>query len=58
MVWQVKKRYKKPRLLADAGIIRNRAKVAAAIVNAQRFLDVQEEYKTFDRVVSKNTNEL
>ena len=35
------------RLLADAGIIRNRAKVAAAIVNAQRFLDVQEEYKRF-----------
>ena len=39
------------RLLADAGIIRNRAKVAAAIVNAQRFLDVQEEYRTFDRYI-------
>ena len=39
------------RLLADAGIIRNRAKVAAAIVNAQHFLDVQEEYGTFDRYI-------
>ena len=39
------------RLLADAGIIRNRAKVAAAIVNAQHFLEVQEEYKTFDRYI-------
>ena len=36
------------RLLADAGIIRNRAKVAAAIVNAQHFLDVQEKHGTFD----------
>ena len=39
------------RLLADVGIIRNRAKVAAAIVNAQHFLEVQEEYKTFDRYI-------
>src|SRR5262245_81724 len=30
------------RLLADAGIIRNRAKVAGAIVNARAFLAVQE----------------
>ncbi|MEE9161472.1 MAG: DNA-3-methyladenine glycosylase I, partial [Candidatus Neomarinimicrobiota bacterium] len=29
------------RLLADAGIIRNRAKVGAAITNAQAFLEVQ-----------------
>ena len=39
------------RLLADAGIIRNRAKVAAAIVNAQHFLEVQEEHRTFDRYI-------
>lgn len=39
------------RLLADAGIIRNRAKVAAAITNAQRFLDVQDEHGTFDRYI-------
>ncbi len=37
------------RLLADAGIIRNRLKVEAAITNAQRFLTVQKEFGTFDR---------
>jgi len=35
------------RLLADAGIIRNKLKVAAAIHNAQRFLDVQKEFGSF-----------
>ena len=44
------------RLLADAGIIRNRAKVAAAIGNAQRFLDVQEEHRTFDRYIWQFTH--
>ena len=44
------------RLLADAGIIRNRAKVAAVIVNAQHFLDVQEEYGTFDRYIWQFTS--
>ncbi len=34
-------------LLADPGIIRNRAKVAAAVNNAQRFLVVQEEFGSF-----------
>ena len=37
------------RLLADPGIVRNRLKVAAAIRNAQAFLDVQREHQTFDR---------
>jgi DNA-3-methyladenine glycosylase I len=37
------------KLLADPGIIRNRLKIAAAITNAQRFLDVQEEFGTFDK---------
>lgn len=36
-------------LLADPGIIRNRLKIEAAIVNAQRFLAVQAEFGTFDR---------
>ncbi len=36
------------RLLADPGIIRNRAKVDAAIGNAQAFLDVQAEHGSFD----------
>jgi DNA-3-methyladenine glycosylase I len=35
-------------LLADAGIVRNRLKVAAAIINAQRFLEVQAEFGSFD----------
>jgi DNA-3-methyladenine glycosylase I len=37
------------RLLADAAIVRNRAKIDAAIVNARALLEVQGEFKTFDR---------
>jgi DNA-3-methyladenine glycosylase I len=36
------------RLLADAGIVRNRAKIASSINNAKRFLEVQEERGSFD----------
>lgn len=36
------------RLLNDPSIIRNRLKVQAAVNNAQRFLEVQEEFDTFD----------
>jgi DNA-3-methyladenine glycosylase I len=39
------------RLLADAGIVRNRAKVAASIGNAKAFLDVQREFGSFDTYV-------
>jgi len=39
------------RLVADEGIIRNRLKILAAINNARRFLDVQEEFGTFDKYV-------
>lgn len=35
------------RLLNDAGIIRNRLKVNAAIVNAQRILELKKEYGSF-----------
>ena len=35
------------RLLSDAGIIRNRLKVNAAIVNAQRILKLQKEFGSF-----------
>ena len=35
------------RLMKDAGIVRNRAKIAAAIVNARQFLKVREEFGTF-----------
>ena len=37
------------RLMQDAGIIRNRAKITAAVVNAQKFLEVRKEYGTFSR---------
>jgi DNA-3-methyladenine glycosylase I len=39
------------RLVADPGIIRNRQKIAAAVSNARRFLDIQEEFGTFDSYV-------
>lgn len=39
------------RLMADAGIIRNRAKIEAAIGNARAFLKVQQEFGTFDRYI-------
>lgn len=35
------------RLLNDAGIIRNKLKVNAAIVNAQKILELQKEYGSF-----------
>ena len=38
-------------LLANPGIIRNRAKVLAAINNAQRFLAVQTEFGSFDQYI-------
>lgn len=37
------------RLLADPGIVRNRLKVLAAINNAQRLLELQAEFGSFDR---------
>ena len=36
------------RLLGDAGIVRNRLKIAATIENAKMFLDVRKEFGTFD----------
>jgi len=39
------------RLLADAGIVRNRLKINATIVNAQCFLDVQSEHGSFDEFI-------
>ena len=41
----------KKRLLADEGIVRNRAKIDAAIGNAKAFLDAQREFGTFDRYI-------
>ena len=42
---------KKAQLLADPGIVRNRAKVDAAVGNARAFLAVQEEFGSFARYV-------
>lgn len=39
------------RLLADPGIIRNRLKISAAIDNARRFLEVQDEFGSFDAYI-------
>jgi DNA-3-methyladenine glycosylase I len=39
------------RLIADPGIIRNRLKIAAAVTNARHFLDVQEEFGSFDKYI-------
>ena len=41
----------KKRLLADAGIIRNRLKVDASITNAQSFLAVVKEFGSFDSYI-------
>ena len=42
---------KRRTLLADAGIVRNRAKIDAAIGNARAFLEIQEAFGSFDAYV-------
>ena len=39
------------RLMNDAGIVRNRAKIEATIANARAFLAVRREHRTFDRYI-------
>lgn len=39
------------RLLNDAGIVRNRAKINATIGNARAFLAVQDEFGSFDKYI-------
>ncbi len=41
-------RRKKQALMRDAGIVRNRLKIAAALQNAKAFLAVQKEFGSFD----------
>ena len=41
----------KQRLLSDPGIVRNRAKIDATILNARCFLEVREEFGSFSRYV-------
>lgn len=38
-------------LLLNPGIVRNRLKVAAAVTNAQKFLEVQSEFGSFDKFI-------
>ena len=39
------------RLLSDVGIVRNRLKIDSAIRNAAKFLEVQEEFGSFDAYI-------
>lgn len=38
-------------LMQDAGIIRNRKKIEAAVNNAERFLEIQKEFGSFDNYI-------
>jgi DNA-3-methyladenine glycosylase I len=42
---------KKTELLANAGIIRNRLKIDAAVINARLFLEIVEQYGSFDKFI-------
>lgn len=39
------------RLLKDPGIVRNRLKIRASILNAKAFLEIQKEFGRFDRYI-------
>ena len=41
------------RLMADVGIVRNRAKIDATIENAAHYLEVAAEYGSFDAYLSR-----
>jgi DNA-3-methyladenine glycosylase I len=43
--------HKQAELLGNAGIIRNRQKIAAAVRNAQAFLAIQESFGSFDAYI-------
>jgi DNA-3-methyladenine glycosylase I len=44
------------RLLADPGIVRNRLKVQASVLNARAFLAVQAEFGSFERYIWRFTD--
>ncbi len=44
------------KLLTDPGIVRNRAKVASAVINARAFLELQKEFGTFDAYIWRFVN--
>ena len=41
----------KKRLLGNPGIIRNRLKIKATVINAQKFLEAQKEFGSFDEYI-------
>jgi len=43
-------------LLSNAGIVRNRLKIASAIANAQAFLNVRREFGSFDKYIWQFVN--
>ncbi len=43
-------------LINDAGIIRNRLKIKAAVINAQNFIKVQQEFGSFSNYIWKYVN--
>jgi DNA-3-methyladenine glycosylase I len=45
------------RLLADAGIIRNKAKILAAVNNARQFLKIQEQFGSFSSYIWRFVND-
>jgi DNA-3-methyladenine glycosylase I len=44
------------RLLANAGIIRNQLKIRSTILNAQKFMEIQKEFGSFDKYIWQFTN--
>ncbi len=43
-------------LMNDSGIIRNKLKIKAAIINAQKFLETQKEFGSFSKYIWQFTN--
>jgi DNA-3-methyladenine glycosylase I len=44
------------RLLSNPGIIRNRLKISATILNARKFLEIQKEFSSFDTYIWQFVN--
>ena len=48
--------HKKLELLQDSGIVRNKLKILSSITNARAFMDVQNEFGSFDKYIWSFTN--
>ncbi len=44
------------RLLNNSGIIRNRLKIESAIINAKKFLEIKQDFGTFDKYIWQFVN--